>query len=514
MTKLAVLVEASDAVAATSSRKAKVERLGALLAALEPPEVGIAVSFLTGALTQGRIGLGPATLREAHPDAAAAAATLSLRDVDDAFARIAAVSGKGSTDEKVRQLRDLLARATADEQSFLRRLVFGDLRQGALEGVMAEAIARAANVPLAAVRRGLLARGDLAEVAKVALAEGEAGLSRFRVQLFRPLPPMLASPAADADEAIERLGQAALEYKLDGARIQVHRAGDDVRVFSRALNDVTAAVPEIVEVVRALPAKELVLDGEALALRPDGSPHPFQITMRRFGRRLDVDAMRRELPLTPFLFDLLRLDGTDLFDEPQSRRAGALAELLPEALRVPSALASSAQGVDEFFAQALRRGHEGIMAKSREAPYDAGARGFAWLKLKPAHTLDLVILAAEWGSGRRKGWLSNLHLGARDPANGGFVMLGKTFKGLTDEMLAWQTEKLLSLEIGRDDWTVHVKPELVVEIAFSDVQTSPQYPGGLALRFARVRRYRTDKTSAETDTIDAVREIHRRSTGA
>ena len=513
MTKLAALVETSEAVAALASRKGKVERLAALLAQLEPAEVRIAVAFLTGGLTQGRVGLGPAAIRAAQPDGAAAGPSLGLRDVDEAFGRIASLSGKGSAGEKVRALRDLFARGTAEEQRFLRRLAFGELRQGALEGVMADAIARAANVGLSSVRRALLAAGELADVAEVALSQGEAGLSRFRVQIFRPLPPMLATPAADAEEAIERLGEAALEYKLDGARIQVHRAGDEVRVFSRRLNDVTAAVPEVVEATLALPAKQLILDGEVLALRPDGTPLPFQVTMRRFGRRLDVDALRRELPLTPFLFDVLHVDGGDLFDEPQSKRALALDELAPAAMRVPTALAASAEEVDEFFQSALRHGHEGIMAKSRTASYEAGSRGFAWLKLKPAHTLDLVILAVEWGSGRRQGWLSNLHLGARDPENGGFVMLGKTFKGLTDEMLAWQTERLLALEIARDDWTVHVKPELVAEIAFSDVQVSPQYPGGLALRFARVKRYRTDKTAAEADTIETVREIHRKATG-
>ena len=319
---------------------------------------------------------------------------------------------------------------------------------------------------------------------------------------------MLASPAGDVSEALERLGEAAFELKLDGARVQVHKGEDEVRVYSRRGNEVTAAVPELIEAVQALPARQLLLDGEVIALRPDASPHPFQVTMRRFGRKLDVERLRGELPLTPFFFDLLHLDGADLLDRPAGERFATLAAATP-GLTVPRLTTASAEEADEFFAAALARGHEGIMAKAVDAPYEAGRRGFSWLKIKPAHTLDLVVLAAEWGHGRRSGWLSNLHLGARDPENGGFVMLGKTFKGLTDATLAWQTEKFqqIALGDGTDGWTVYLKPELVVEVAFSDVQESPHYPAGMALRFARVRRYREDKTAAQADTVDTVRAI-------
>jgi DNA ligase-1 len=320
---------------------------------------------------------------------------------------------------------------------------------------------------------------------------------------------MLASPAGDVSEALERLGEAALELKLDGARVQVHKAGDEVRVYSRRGNEVTAAVPELVEAVTALPARQLLLDGEVIALRPDRSPLPFQVTMRRFGRKLDVARMREELPLTPFFFDLLHLDGRDVLDRPAGERFAALAEATP-GLTVPRRITASAEEADAFFEEALSRGHEGIMAKAVDAPYEAGRRGFSWLKIKPAHTLDLVVLAAEWGHGRRSGWLSNLHLGARDPENGGFVMLGKTFKGLTDETLAWQTAKFQEIALGTDAWTVHLRPELVVEVAFSDVQESPHYPAGMALRFARVKSYRQDKPAAEADTIDTVRAIFAR----
>jgi DNA ligase-1 len=339
------------------------------------------------------------------------------------------------------------------------------------------------------------------------LEKGEAGLAEYDVKLFRPVQPMLAQSAEDVEEALGDLGEAALEFKLDGARVQVHKSGDDVMVFTRALNDVTAAVPEVVEAVRALPARELILDGEVLSLKPDGRPQAFQTTMRRFGRKLDLDRMRAELPLSPFWFDLIYLDGGHLLNEPQSRRFAALADLAPASFVVPHALTADPVKAQEFLENALERGHEGIMAKSPGAVYATGARGRNWLKVKHVHTLDLVILAAEWGSGRRRGWLSNLHLGARDTEKGGFAMLGKTFKGLTDEMLAWQTQEFLKIEIGRDGHTVHIEPKLVAEIAFNEIQISPRYASGLALRFARVKRYRTDKTAAESDTYQTVRKL-------
>ena len=512
--RLHELVETSRRVEENRRRLAKIDLLAALLKRLAPGETETAIAFLSGDLRQGRIGLGYATLKRAMDGVAAApAASLELLEVDDTFGRIAEVRGQGSTRHKVELLRALLARASAAEQSFLVRLLIGELRQGALEGVMVEAVAKAAGLTGRNLRRAVMLAGDLRAVAAAALGEGEAGLRRFSIDLFRPLQPMLAQPADDVEGALGKLGEAALEYKLDGARIQVHRAGDEVRIFSRRLREVTAAVPEVVAAVQALPGREMILDGEVIALKADGRPHPFQVTMRRFGRKLDVGKMRRELPLSPFLFDLLHLDGDDLVDEPQARRSSLLAELAPAALLVPRAVTADAAEAEAFLAGAIRRGHEGVMAKAVDAAYEAGSRGSSWLKIKPVHTLDLVVLAAEWGHGRRRGWLSNLHLGARDPERGGFVMLGKTFKGLTDAVLAWQTEKLQELEIGRDRATVYVRPELVVEIAFNDLQASPRYPGGLALRFARVKRYRDDKSAAEADTFETVRQIFRRTTG-
>jgi DNA ligase-1 len=406
----------------------------------------------------------------------------------------------------------LLAGATEDEQGFLFRLVTGELRQGAVEGLMLEAVAKAAGVPPEGVRRARMMAGDLPSVAKAALSGDATQLGAFATQLFRPVHPMLAGSAQDASEAIQELGEAALEYKLDGARIQIHKSGDQVAIYSRRLNDVTGAVPEVVGLVRALPARELILDGEVIALRENGTPYPFQTTMSRFGKRLDIERVRGEVPLTPFFFDLLYLDGGSLMDEPASRRLAELHKLAAAPTVVPRLVTSSSVEADRFLRTAIERGHEGIMAKALDAPYQAGHRGRRWLKIKPANTLDLVVLAAEWGHGRRQGWLSNLHLGARDPA-GGFVMLGKTFKGMTDEMLDWQTKKLLELEVARDGITVHVRPELVVEIAFNEVQASTQYPGGVALRFARVKRYRPDKTADQADTIGSVQEIHRKMTG-
>src|SRR5437867_8922806 len=353
--------------------------------------------------------------------------------------------------------------------------------------------------------------GDLGAVAHVALTEGAQGLARYRVELFRPVQPMLAQAADDVLDALTQLGEAAFEYKLDGARIQVHKRGDEVRVFSRQLNDVTVAVPEVVEAARQLTLREAILDGEAIALRPDSQPWPFQVTMRRFGRKLDVERLRAELPLSPFFFDILYADGAPLLDEPYARRFAALAAVVPGEQRVPRIVTSDAGEAGAFFERAIAAGQEGLMAKALDARYDAGARGAAWLKLKPAHTLDLVVLAAEWGHGRRRGRLSNLHLGARD--GGSFAMLGKTFKGMTDEMLEWQTAKLLELETRRDGHVVHVRPELVVEVAFNGIQASPTYPGGLALRFARIVRYRPDKGPDQSETIETVRELHRREVG-
>jgi ATP-dependent DNA ligase I len=499
---LAELTTTSEAVRDTASRTAKIERLAEALRRLGPDEVAAGVAYLSGDLRQRQIGVGWRSLSDLP--VSASAATLTVGDVDAACERIGAFAGPGSQAARREALAALFAAATEPEQQFLRRLLTGELRQGAQEGVMADAVARAAEVPRDAVRRAHMLRGDLGAVAEIALSEGAAGLAAIGLQVGRAIQPMLAAPGDDIDAALARTGRAAVEYKLDGARLQVHRSGDEVRAFTRSLDDITARVPEVVEAVLALPARELVLDGEAIALRPDGRPHPFQVTASRFGtRRAD-----NSVALTPLFFDLLHVDGDDLIDRPGAERATALADLVPGARIVPRAVVADAPAAQAFLDAALAAGHEGVLVKDLDAPYAAGRRGAGWLKVKPRHTLDLVVLAAEWGHGRRRGWLSNLHLGARDPAGGGFVMLGKTFKGLTDAMLTWQTERLLSLEAGRDDWTVYVRPELVVEIAFDGVQTSPRYPGGVALRFARVLRHRPDKTAAEADTIDAVLAVH------
>jgi DNA ligase-1 len=510
---LADLAETSRRVASTSRRLEKIDALTQCLRRLAPQEIEVAAAFLSGESHQSKLGVGPSIIMQARSAVAAASSpALTLGEVDQTLERIARTSGPGSIGARRQLLAELLGRATADEQEFLVRLLLGELRQGALEGVMLEAIAQAAHLPLSEVRRAAMVAGGLVPVARTALLEGSAGLQRFSLQLFRPVLPMLAQPAQDVEQALKQLGTAALEWKLDGARVQVHKSHDQVRVYSRGLNDVSAAVPELVKMVEALRPAALILDGETIALQPDGRPHPFQVTMRRFGRRLDVDTMRQELPLSVFFFDCLRRDDEDLTGRPAIERFAALAEALPSELVIPRLVTADRACAQEYFDAALASGHEGVMAKSLAAPYEAGSRGSSWLKVKRAHTLDLVVLAAEWGHGRRRGRLSNLHLGARDPTAGAFVMLGKTFKGLSDEMLAWQTKALLGLETSRDAYTVYVRPELVVEIAVNEIQASPQYPGGLALRFARVKRYRTDKRSDEADTIDTVRQLFTRQT--
>ncbi len=507
---LARLVDLVGRVRATSKKTEKVGLLADFLTQTTARETELAALYLSGTLRQGRIGVGWLTLQSAMAREPATGAPPSLLEVDQAFEAAAAERGPGSSDRKVRILRGLLERAEPEARRFLAELIMGEVRQGALEGLLLEAIARAAHLTAPEVRQAAMYSGSVGEVARVALTEGAAGLARFSLRLLSPVAPMLANPAADVDEALERLGEAAFEYKLDGARIQVHKAQDEVRVFTRQLQDVTERVPEVVGWARALTPRELVLEGEAISLRPDGKPQPFQVTMRRFGRSKDVAAARQALPLSSFFFDCLFLEGEGpLVGLPYTERADRLALTVPRESLLPRIVTGRPKEARRFLEQSLQMGHEGLMAKSLAAPYVAGQRGYHWLKLKSARTLDLVVLAAEWGSGRRKGWLSNLHLGARDPGSGQFVMLGKTFKGLTDEMLRWQTEKLLSLEERRDDWTVYVRPELVVEVAFSDVQESPRYPAGLALRFARVKHHRPDKRPLEADTIEAVSEIFR-----
>ena len=512
----------SEAVAATPRRSAKIDEIARLLRASGPAQVPVAVAFLAGELRQRQIGVGYAALSDllAVPGAGDGP-PLTVAETDAVFAEVGAVTGAGTQAERRRLLAGLFARAGAAERGFLIRLLAGELHQGALEGVMIEAVARAAGVPADEVRRAHLMGGSLPEVAAAALAADPAdggpltALRGFGLRVGRPLQPMLASSAGSVTAAFERICPAAVEWKIDGIRIQVHRDGSGVRVFTRTLDDITSRVPEIVAAVLALDAGSLVLDGEAVALRGDGRPRPFQVTAGRVGSQVDVERQRTDVPLTAFFFDLLHLDGDDLIDEPASSRYAALARILPAELVIPRILTDDLAAAGAFFADAVARGHEGVLVKSPSASYAAGRRGSEWIKVKPRHTLDLVVLAAEWGHGRRQGWLSNLHLGARDPATGGLVMLGKTFKGLTDRMLAWQTTRLLELADPpagpatgtRQGGVVRVRPELVVEIAFDGVQASSRYPGGLALRFARVLRHRPDKPASQADTIDAVRAL-------
>ena len=497
------LAATSAAVAATSGRLAKIDLLAACLRRLandtaDPRGLAAGAAYLAGELLQRQTGVGYASLRDLP--APAEVPTLTVESVDQRIGAMSVVAGRGSQAERRRQLQDLFVTATAPEQRHLVGLLSGELRQGAQAGLLADAIAKAASVPAAVIRRALLLSGSLTEVAAVALAGGS--LDDFSLTVGRPLAPMLASSAPDVAAALVAVGLPAVaDVKLDGIRVQVHRDGDSVTVFSRSLDDITARVPGVVSVVRALPVQTVVLDGEALGVGPDGRPLPFQETSSRAARRDGA------MPVQPYFFDVLHLDGADLLDAPLTERWAALSALVPAASLVGHFVVASPKEADAAWQSALAAGHEGLVVKSSSAPYDVGRRGAAWVKVKPRHTLDLVILGVEWGSGRRKGWLSNLHLGARDPSTGGFVMLGKTFKGLTDEMLRWQTEKLLSLATDKGEWVVKVRPELVAEIAFDGVQRSSRYPGGVALRFARVVRYREDKTAAEADTIDQVKEL-------
>ncbi len=502
---LASLVSVSAQVAGTSGRLAKIDLLAQALRTAGPLEVPIAVAYLSGELPQRQIGVGWATLRGGFP--AAPAPSLSLSEVDTALSAIGAVAGKGSALARKELVAALFTQVTAAEQEFLVRLISGELRQGALEGVMTDAVARAASVPLAAVRRASMLRGSLGPVAAAALAGGADALAAFGLEVGQPVRPMLAASAPSVADAFAKVaaGEAAVEWKLDGIRIQAHLLDGEVRLFTRTLDDITGRLPEVVAAVGKLPVRTVVLDGELIALRPDGRPMAFQDTASRAASEgVQAGAV---VPLTAFFFDVLHLDGTDLIDLPYSARHAELARVVPEEMLTPRSVTADVAVAEEFFAGTVARGHEGVVVKSLDAPYAAGRRGAGWIKVKPRHTLDLVVLAVEWGHGRRHGWLSNLHLGARDQATGGFVMLGKTFKGLTDELLTWQTARLLELETRRDSYTVYVRPELVVEIAFDGVQRSPRYPGGLALRFARVLRYRDDKPASEADTIETVRAL-------
>jgi len=483
---LNALVTTSNEVAATSGRLAKITLLADLLRQASADEIELAIAYLSGTIRQSKVGVGWATVQKAKSHAGSSA-RLQLRDVDDTLEKISRTTGKGSAGEKQRLLGDLFSKATAEEQDFLFRLLTGELRQGALEGIMVEALASARELPASEVRRAVMLAGGLGAVAK-------AEISSFKIELFRPIKPMLAKTATDVEDALAELGEgpASFEYKLDGIRIQVHKRGDEVRIYSRTLNDITDELRSVVEISKSIAVKEVILDGEAIVLTADGRPLRFQETMKGLGGAV------------PFFFDILYVDGTSFLDQPYSARS----KLLPEAYRPPRLITGDVQAAQSFFDAAIAAGQEGLMAKALGAAYEAGRRGASWIKIKRANTLDLVVLAAEWGHGRRLGKLSNLHLGARDPANGRFVMLGKTFKGMTDELLEWQTKRLQEIETHRDGIVVYVRPELVVEIAFNGLQDSPHYPGGLALRFARVVRYRDDKKPEDADTIETVRKLH------
>ncbi|MGA9872268.1 MAG: ATP-dependent DNA ligase [Rhodococcus sp. (in: high G+C Gram-positive bacteria)] len=495
------IIDTSQAVGATRSRKAKIESLRELLGNLDPGDVGTVVSWLSGELPQGRIGIGWKTLSgiDVAPTDEGA---LTITDVDSALAAIASTSGSGSTARRRELLSDLFGSATRSEREFLIRLMTGELRQGALEGVMTDAIAKAAGLPLDPVRRAFMLSGRLAATATAALTGGEDALEAFGLEIGRPIRPMLASPAESLLSAwTELTGDVSVEYKLDGARIQVHRDGDEVHIYTRTLREITDGVPELVDLVRSLPCTSVVLDGETLALTDSGRPRPFQETMSRFGAQ-----STHELLLRPYFFDCIHLDGEDLLDQPLTKRLDALELVAPEH-RIPALLRPDADAAAGHFDAAMDAGHEGVMVKALSSVYAAGRRGRTWQKVKPEHTLDLIVLGAEWGYGRRTGWLSNLHLGARNPDGGEPIMVGKTFKGLTDQLLQWQTEEFPLHERARDEHTVYLEPDLVVEIELDGVQVSTRYPGGVALRFARVLRYRPDKTHAEADTIDAVRAL-------
>ena len=533
MGSLGVLVQAWARVGATASRSAKIGALAEALSAVPAAELPLAVHYLAGELPQGRLGVSYATLQEALGSPAAPGATLMLSEVDQRFGELSEIRGAGSARRRAALLTGLLGAAGERERDFLVRLIVGELRAGALGGLMLEAIAAASGRAAAAVRRAAMFAPSLGALAQAALSADAEALQAFQLRMLHALEPMLAQTASDVAAAYARLGSAlAIEYKLDGARIQLHKQGGQVRIYTRRLNDVSASLPEIVELALRLPAAELVLDGEAIALDATGRPRPFQQTMRRFGRKLDVAAMRARLPLHAYFFDCLRLEGETLVEHPARERFARLARAVPADHRVPRLIAPALADAERFYLEAIASGHEGVMVKALDAPYEAGNRGASWLKIKRAHTLDLVVLAAEWGHGRRHGWLSNLHLGARIPPDrpdspalteasrrltdhaAGFVMLGKTFKGLTDALLQWQTQELLARERARDALTVYVRPELVVEVAFNDIQASPQYPGGFALRFARVKRYRDDKGADQADSIETVRQLYEAQSGA
>lgn len=502
---LARLVETSTALAATASRTAKIALVADALREAGDGEAALVAAYLSNVLPQRRLGLGWRGLSALRVPAAEP--SLTLAEVDAAFERIARASGPGSTAARRGDLDALMSRATDGEQNYLRGLILGGVRQGAQDGVMLAAIARAAGVPSTTVQRAVMLAGFAGPVAQAALTGGAEALARVTLEVGRPLRPMLAASAPGIADIVTGEQEVILERKIDGIRIQAHKRGDEVRLFTRSLDEITDRLPEVVDVVAGLPAGSAVLDGETVALRPDGRPEPFQVTGSRTASSTDPARLRATTPLTTSFFDVLHLDGVDLLDLPLTHRLERLDALLPDAVRIERTRTADPVAAQEFFAAQVEAGHEGVVVKDPASRYAAGRRGAGWVKVKPRHTLDLVVLAVEWGSGRRRGLLSNIHLGARDPRTGGFVMLGKTFKGMTDAMLAWQTERFQALETRRDDYTIHVRPEQVVEIAFDAIQKSSRYPGGMALRFARVLRYRHDKTAEQADAIDTLRDL-------
>ncbi|MET8111073.1 ATP-dependent DNA ligase [Streptomyces prasinus] len=505
---LSRLARVSQEIAATSARSRKIALLAELFRDAEADDVPVVIPYLAGRLPQGRVGVGWKTL--SRPVAPAERATLTVRAVDALIGRLAGVSGPGSQAGRALLLGELLGAATEDEQRFLLGLLSGEIRQGALDAVAAEGLARATGAPPAEVRRAVMLAGSLQAVAGALLADGPGALERFRLTVGRPVLPMLAHSASSVAGAVEKLGAAAVEEKLDGIRVQVHRDGDTVRVHTRTLDDITDRLPEVTAAARALRGERFILDGEVVSFDEEGRPRSFQETAARVGSRTDVAAAARKVPVSPVFFDVLSVDGRDLLDLPFAERHAELARLVPQPMRVRRAVVSGPDDLgaaEAFLAETLGRGHEGVVVKGLDAPYSAGRRGASWLKVKPVHTLDLVVLAAEWGSGRRTGKLSNLHLGART-ADGGFAMLGKTFKGMTDTMLAWQTERLRELAVDESGSVVTVRPELVVEIAYDGLQRSTRYPAGVTLRFARVVRYREDKRPDEADTVETLLAAH------
>ncbi|MEU6544857.1 ATP-dependent DNA ligase [Streptomyces sp. NPDC046859] len=502
------LARVSQEVAATSARSRKIALLAELFRDAEADDVPIVIPYLAGRLPQGRLGVGWKVLSRPVPPAAEP--TLTVHEVDARLTALGKVSGSGSQTERTRLVGELMGAATEDEQRFLLGLITGEVRQGALDAVAVEGLAQATGAPSADVRRAVMLAGSLQSVAQALLADGPESLDRFRLTVGRPVLPMLAHTASSVSEAVGKLGACAVEEKLDGIRVQLHRDGDTVRAYTRTLDDITDRLPEVVAAARELRGERFILDGEVIAFDATGRPRSFQETAGRVGSRVDVATAAREVPVSPVFFDALSVDGRDLLDLPFTERHAELARLVPEPMRVRRALVSGPDDLpraEEFLAETLERGHEGVVVKALDAPYSAGRRGASWLKVKPVHTLDLVVLAAEWGHGRRTGKLSNLHLGART-ADGGFAMLGKTFKGMTDALLTWQTERLQELAVRDHPWGVTVRPDLVVEIAYDGLQRSSRYPAGVTLRFARVLRYREDKRPEEADTVESLLAAH------